>query len=94
MFVKSNTHCLYLQVLLSCTNHYDTGDFMLKRVTTENEKLAWTLQEIADEMSVSVEFLRLEIKRGKLKTKKFGRCVRVLNADLQTYLSQSEQVPV
>jgi excisionase family DNA binding protein len=63
---------------------------MLKRVTTENEKLAWTLQEIAEEISVSVEFLRLEIKHGKLKTKKFGRCVRVLNADLHAYVSQEE----
>lgn len=65
---------------------------MLKRVTTENEKLAWTLQEIAEEISVSVEFLRLEIKRGKLKAKKLGRCVRVLNADLQAYLSQDEEI--
>jgi excisionase family DNA binding protein len=65
---------------------------MLKRVTTESEKLAWTLQEIAEEISVSVEFLRLEVKRGNLKVKKFGRCVRVLNADLQAYLSQSEKI--
>lgn len=64
---------------------------MFENITEKNSKLAWTLQEIAHETSLSVEFLRLEIKRGKLRRKKFGTAVRVLHQDLIAYLTQSEE---
>jgi hypothetical protein len=38
-----------------------------------NPKLGWTLGELAHSLSVSVPFLRLEIKRGKLRAAHLGR---------------------
>lgn len=66
--------------------------FMIESITGKNAKLAWTLQEIAQETSLSVEFLRLEIKRGRLKRKKFGSAVRILHQDLIAYLTRVEEV--
>lgn len=65
---------------------------MIENIAKKHTKLAWTLQEISQETSLSVEFLRIEIKRGKLKRKKFGSAVRVLNKDLTEYLTQSESL--
>lgn len=34
---------------------------------SKNQKLGWTFEELANSLSVSVPFLRLEVKRGRLK---------------------------
>lgn len=49
-------------------------------------KLAWRLDEIAQSTGLSVPFLRKEIYAGNLKSNKLGRCVIVLDSDLQEYL--------
>lgn len=53
-------------------------------------RLAWRIEEIAKETGLSTQFLRKEIKRNNLKAKKRGRCVLVLNSDLQKYLNEGE----
>ncbi len=52
----------------------------------EKTKMAFTVEEIAEQTTLSKAFLRLEIKRGKLKVKRFGRRVVVLYEDLRNYI--------
>jgi excisionase family DNA binding protein len=54
---------------------------------TENQgKLAYSVEEISEQTSLSKGYLRNEIKANRLKAQKFGRRVLVLNEDLQNYL--------
>jgi excisionase family DNA binding protein len=55
-------------------------------VTEDGRKLAWSVAEISEATGLSMGFLRNEVRRGKLPTRKFGRRVLVLDQDLQTYL--------
>jgi len=53
-------------------------------------KMAYSVEEISAQTSLSKAFLRLEIKRGKLKAGKFGRRVLVSANSLKTYLDEGE----
>lgn len=59
---------------------------------TETTKKAFSIEEISKQTTLSKAFLRLEIKRGKLKAKHFGRRVLILNEDLQNYLQREENL--
>jgi hypothetical protein len=52
-------------------------------------KLGWTLGELARSLSVSVPFLRLEVKRGRLKAAHLGRRVVVLDIEVRRYLAEA-----
>jgi hypothetical protein len=52
-------------------------------------KLGWTLVELARSLSVSVPFLRLELKRGRLRGAHLGRRVVVLDVEVNRYLAQA-----
>jgi hypothetical protein len=52
-------------------------------------KLGWTLGELASSLSVSVPFLRLEVKRGRLKAAHLGRRVVVLDTEVRRYLAEA-----
>jgi hypothetical protein len=52
-------------------------------------KLGWTLGELAQSLSVSVPFLRLELKRGRLRSAHLGRRVVVLDVEVRRYLAQA-----
>jgi hypothetical protein len=52
-------------------------------------KLGWTLHELAQSLSVSVPFLRLEVKRGRLRVAHLGRRVVVLDAEVRRYLAEA-----
>jgi excisionase family DNA binding protein len=52
-------------------------------------KLGWTLEELARSLSVSVPFLRLEVKRGRLKAAHLGRRVVLLDREVQRYLAEA-----
>lgn len=52
-------------------------------------KLGWTLDELARSLSVSVPFIRLEVKRGRLKAAHLGRRVVVLDSEVRRYLEQA-----
>jgi len=54
------------------------------------ERLAWGFSEIAKATGLSVNFLRNEEKRGRLKVRPFGRRRLVLTEDLQAYLASSQ----
>jgi excisionase family DNA binding protein len=61
----------------------------MKQENRSNSKLGWTLEELSESLSVSVPFLRLEIKRGKLRAAHLGRRVVLLDSEVQRYLSQA-----
>lgn len=50
------------------------------------EKRGFSLKELAEQVPLSVAFLRKEIKRGKLKSRKYGDRVVVLSEDWDNYL--------
>ncbi len=52
-------------------------------------KLGWTLYELAQTLGVSVPFLRLEVKRGKLHAARLGRRVVLLDAEVCRYLAEA-----
>ena len=52
-------------------------------------KLGWTLDELARSLSVSVPFLRLELKRGRLKAAHLGRRVVILDTEVRRYLTEA-----
>jgi excisionase family DNA binding protein len=54
-----------------------------------NERLGWTFEELARSLSVSVPFLRLEVKRGRLKAAHLGRRVVLLDRDVRRYLAEA-----
>jgi excisionase family DNA binding protein len=55
----------------------------------KSTKLGWTFEELATSLSVSVPFLRLEVKRGRLKAAHLGRRVVLLDRDVQRYLAEA-----
>lgn len=61
---------------------------MDKQKQFNNQKLGWTVEELAQSLSVSVPFLRLEEKRGRLKATHLGRVV-LLDRDVQRYLAEA-----
>ena len=54
-------------------------------------KLGWTLDDLAHSLSVSVPFLRLEVKRGRLKAAHLGRRVVVLDSEVRRYLADASE---
>jgi hypothetical protein len=52
-------------------------------------KLGWTLAELAQSLSVSVPFIRLEVKRGRLKVAHLGRRVVVPDKEARRYLGEA-----
>lgn len=56
---------------------------------SKSTKLGWTFEELAASLSVSVPFLRLEVKRGRLKAAHLGRRVVLLDRDVQRYLAEA-----
>jgi hypothetical protein len=51
--------------------------------------LGWTLDELARSLSFSVPFIRLEVKRGRLKAAHLGRRVVVLDTEVRRYLAEA-----
>ena len=49
-------------------------------------RLAWSLNECAAALGVSVPFLRLEIARKRLRPTRLGRRVLVTRAELERYI--------
>jgi excisionase family DNA binding protein len=54
-------------------------------MTTEL-RMAYSLEEVSKKTSLSKAFLRLEIKRGRLQVRRFGRRILVRNEDLERYI--------
>lgn len=63
------------------------NNFVQQTTITNNDRLAYSVDEISQLTSLSKPFLRNEIRAGRLKIKRFGkRRVCVLAQDLETYL--------
>jgi excisionase family DNA binding protein len=96
-FANSSTPSLCLnsaqchsQVLsIAARNFNQTGDAMDQKKMLHSPKLGWTLEELARSLSVSVPFLRLEVKRGRLRAAHLGRRVVLLDRDVQRYLADA-----
>ncbi|HEX8396399.1 MAG TPA: hypothetical protein VF644_03065 [Pyrinomonadaceae bacterium] len=54
-------------------------------------KLAYSVEELSKKSTLSEAFLRLEIKKGRLKATHFGRRILVLADDWQTYSKQGSE---
>jgi hypothetical protein len=54
-----------------------------------DSKLGWTLEKLARSLSLSAPFLRLEIKRGKLRAAHLGRRVVLLDSEVRRYLADA-----
>jgi hypothetical protein len=61
----------------------------MKQENNSTTKLGWTLDELSCSLSVSVPFLRLEIKGGRLRAAHLGRRVVILDVELQKYLASA-----
>lgn len=67
------------------------GKFMIEEKVIESaNRLAWSVEELTTKLGVSTGFLRGLIKSGKLRHKKCGRRVLILDRDLQEFLSTPE----
>jgi len=65
-------------------NDMETNTIMQESVA--QNKLAYSVEEISAQTTLSKAFVRNEITAGHLKAQRFGRRVLVLNEDLQNYL--------
>ena len=57
----------------------------IEHITSRN-RLALGLRDAAESVGVSVPFMRLEIKRGRLRASRLGRRLVVTTTELQRYL--------
>ncbi len=60
---------------------------MLERITEQQNKLAYSVEQISEQTTLSKAFLRNEIRAGKLKVKRCGRRVLILKDDFMDYLN-------
>jgi len=76
----------------SATKHQDgNGVEREAAMGSKSPKLGWTLEELAHSLSVSVPFLRLEIKRGRLRAARLGRRVVLLDTEVRRYLAEASE---
>lgn len=52
----------------------------------QQERIAFSVKEVAEMTSLSVAMVRKEIRAGNIKTRKAGERVLILKADLDRYL--------
>jgi excisionase family DNA binding protein len=57
---------------------------------TGTNKRAYSIKEVSAETTLSVPFVRLEIKRGNLQAGKFGKRVLITAENLSRYLNKGE----
>ncbi len=59
---------------------------MMQEIVTPNKR-AYSVKEVAQQTSLSQPFVRLEIKRGNLKARKFGTRTLITDENLSNYLN-------
>ena len=60
---------------------------MIMHESVTPNKQAYSVKEVAQQTSLSQPFVRLEIKRGNLKARKFGTRTLILAENLSNYLN-------
>ena len=73
----------------SACDSNSVGVIMDQENKSKSPKLGWTFEDLATSLSVSVPFLRLEVKRGRLKAAHLGRRVVLLDSDVRRYLAEA-----
>ncbi len=68
-----------------CLKYKEHHQIMTLNITDVN-RIAWSLADIAAATGLSQNFLRYEVRRGNLRTRKFGRRVLVTDEDLRKYI--------
>lgn len=63
---------------------------MKLNITEAKNRLAYSVDEISEQTTLSKAFLRNEIRAGNLKVNRFGRRVLVFAKDLENYLKKGE----
>jgi hypothetical protein len=58
-----------------------------------NERLAWRLSQLAEATGLSLPFLRVQARIGKLRTRKIGSAVIVLDEDARAFLAGESNEP-
>ena len=58
-----------------------------KNQASVTSKIAYSVEEISEQTTLSKAFLRNEIRAGKLKVKRCGRRVLILKDDFMNYLN-------
>jgi hypothetical protein len=64
---------------------------MEKLTTHDQQRLGFSLRRLAEATDVTVGFLRLEIRRGRLKPIRLGRRVVITATEVRRYLSEGQQ---
>jgi excisionase family DNA binding protein len=59
---------------------------MPKATSITVERIAWSVSEVSRSTGLSPSFVRKQIKLGKLRGRKKGRRLLVMNKDLRAYL--------
>lgn len=77
-----------MQYNLQKLKNQHNGEKMLDTITEKQKKLAYSVQQISEQTTLSKAFLRNEIRAGRLKVKRCGRRVLILSDDLQAYLKR------
>jgi excisionase family DNA binding protein len=60
---------------------------MEQQILSDGRRLAYSLARLAEDIGLSVGFLRLEIARGNLRATRAGRRVIVTRQEVERYLS-------
>ncbi len=63
---------------------------MTDTISEPRQKLAYSIDEISEQTTLSKPFLRNEIRAGRLKVNRFGSRVLVLAETLQEYLNKEQ----
>lgn len=59
--------------------------------STGINKRAYSVKEVSAETTLSIPFVRLEIKRGNLQAGKFGKRILITAENLSRYLKKGEK---
>ena len=65
----------------------------MDKVTSVTSRMAWSVYEVALCTGLSPGFIRKQIRAGKLRARKLGRRILVLDSDLCEYLQQEADQP-
>jgi excisionase family DNA binding protein len=89
-----SARCTWQIISNAGRNSNQVGGVMDQQEKSNNPKLGRTVGELARGLSVSVPFLRLEVRRGRLKAAHLGRRVVLPDAEVRRYLEEANAVEV
>ncbi len=68
-----------------------TGKHAIAEENITQYRMAYSVEEISQQTTLSKAFLRNEIRAGRLKVKRCGRRVLILKDDFLNYLNEGEK---